>query len=212
MLEWVKDISKFSDNTYGEQCIQKVLNALSFPVSRRKTAQLMEETGVWVWYKKKYKATTNSDHKKPIYDNVLKQDFEAKKSDQAYVQGITYVWTSEGWLYLAVVIDLYSRKVVGWSMSSKIKASKVYRRLINTHDFVGSMSKRGCCWDNAVAESFFGSLKQDRVHWRNYSTRFRAQQDVLNYMTMKYISHRLHSYLDYQILMTLNNKTMNYKN
>jgi putative transposase len=212
MLEWVKDIAKFSDNTYGEQSIQKVLNALSFPVSRRKTAQLMEEAGVWVWYKKKYKATTNSDHKKPIYDNVLKQDFEAKKSDQAYVQGITYVWTSEGWLYLAVVIDLYSRKVVGWSMSSKIKASKVYRRPINTHDFVGSMSKKVCCWDNAVAESFFGSLKQDRVHWRNYSTRFRAQQDVLNYMTMKYISHRLHSYLDYQILMTLNNKTINYKN
>jgi transposase InsO family protein len=77
-------------------------------------------------------------------------------------------------------------------------ASKAYRRLIKTHGFVGSMSKRGCCWDNAVAESFFGSLKQERVHWRNYSTRFSAQQDILNYMTMWYNSHRLHSYLDYQ--------------
>jgi putative transposase len=112
MLEWVKDIAKFSDNTYGERRIQKVLNTLSFPVSRRKTAKLMKEAGVWVRYKKKYKATTNSDHKKPIYDNVLKQDFVAQKPDQAYVQDITYVWTSEGWLYLAVVIDLYSRK--GW--------------------------------------------------------------------------------------------------
>jgi putative transposase len=231
MLEWVKDIAKFSDNNYGERRIQKVLNTLSFPGGRRKTAKLMKEAGVWVRYKKKYKVTTNSDHKKPIYDNVLKQDFGVHKLDQAYVQDITYVWTLEGWLYLAVVIDLYSRKVVGcdaltmaiWQRQPKaglivhsaqsVKyASKVYRRLINTHDFVCSMSKKGCCWDNAVAESFFGSLKQDRVHWRNYSTRFRAQQDVLNYMTMKYISHRLHSYLDYQILMTLNNKTINYKN
>jgi putative transposase len=229
MLEWVKDIAKFSDNTYGERRIQKVLNTLSFPVSRRKTAQLMKEAGVWVRYKKKYKATTNSDHKKPIYDNVLKQDFVTQKPNQAYVQDITYVWTSEGWLYLAVVIDLYSRKVVGWSMSAIMKASlvcdaltmaiwqrqpkaglivhsdqgvqyasKAYCRLIKTHGFVGSMSKKGCCWDNAVAESFFGSLKQERVHWRNYATRFSAQQDILNYMTMWYNSHRIHSYLDYK--------------
>jgi putative transposase len=229
MLEWVKDIAKFSDNTYGERRIQKVLNTLSFPVSRRKTAQLMKEAGVWVRYKKKYKATTNSDYKKPIYDNILKQDFVAQQPDLVWVQDITYVWTSEGWLYLAVVIDLYSRKVVGWSMSTRMKASlvcdaltmaiwqrqptaglilhsdqgvqyasKAYRRLIKTHGFEGSMSKKGYCWDNAVAESFFGSLKQERVHWRNYSTRFNAQQDILNYMAMWYNSHRLHSYLDYQ--------------
>jgi transposase InsO family protein len=124
-VEWVKDIAKFSDNTYGERRIQKVLNTLSFQVSRRKTAQLMKEAGVWVQYKKKYKATTNNDHKKPTYANELKQDFAAQKPDQAYVQDITYVWTSEGWLYLAVVIDLYSRKVVGWSMSSRMKSSLV---------------------------------------------------------------------------------------
>lgn len=105
--------------------MQKALNSLSFGVSRRKAAQLMKETGVWVWTKKKYRATTNSDHKKPIYDNVLKQEFVAQKPDQARVQDITYVWTSEGWVYLAVVIDLYSRKIVGWSMSSRMKASLV---------------------------------------------------------------------------------------
>jgi putative transposase len=98
MLEWVKDIAKFSDNNYGERRIQKVLNTLSFPGGRRKTAKLMKEAGVWVRYKKKYKVTTNSDHKKPIYDNVLKQDFGVHKLDQAYVQDITYVWTLEGWL------------------------------------------------------------------------------------------------------------------
>ncbi|ASP49045.1 IS3 family transposase [Cognaticolwellia beringensis] len=229
MLKWVKDIAKFSDNTYGERRIQKALNALSFPVSRRKTAQLMKEANVWVRYKKKYKATTNSEHNKPVYANELEQDFDVQQPNQAWVQDITYIWTSEGWLYLAIVIDLYSRKVVGWSMGSRMKAQLVcdaltmamwqrkakaglivhsdqgvqyashqYRRILKLHGFVGSMSKKGCCWDNAVAESFFGSLKQERVHWRNYRTRYAAQQDVLNYITMWYNSKRMHSYLGYQ--------------
>lgn len=77
-------------------------------------------------------------------------------------------------------------------------ANHQYRRLLKSHGVVGSMSKKGCCWDNAVVESFFGSLKQERVHWRNYETRYAAQQDVLNYITMWYNSLRLHSYLDYQ--------------
>jgi putative transposase len=229
MIDWVIDIAKFSDNTYGSRRIQKVLNTLSYPLSRRKTAQLMKEANVWVRYKKKFKATTNSDHNKPVYDNELQQNFDVKLPNQAWVQDITYVWTSQGWLYLAVVIDLYSRKIVGWSMGSRMKAQLVcdaltmaiwqrqpkaglivhsdqgvqyashqYRRLLKTHGFIGSMSKKGCCWDNAVAESFFGSLKQERVHWRNYQTRYAAQQDILNYITMWYNSHRLHSYLDYQ--------------
>ena len=229
MIAWVKDIAKFSDNTYGARRIQKVLNTLSYPVSRRKTAELMKEANVWVRYKKKYKSTTNSDHNKPVYDNELTQNFDVKLPNQAWVQVITYVWTSQGWLYLAVVIDLYSRKIVGWSMGSRMKAQLVcdaltmaiwqrqpkaglivhsdqgvqyashqYRRLLKTHGFIGSMSKKGCCWDNAVAESFFGSLKQERVNWRNYQTRYEAQQDIMNYITMWYNSQRLHSYLDYQ--------------
>ena len=229
MLQWVKDIAEFSDNTYGERRIQKALNLLDFAVGRRKTSQLMKEANVWVRYKKKYKATTNSEHNKPIYDNELKQNFDVQHANQTWVQDITYIWTSEGWLYLAVVIDLYSRKVVGWSMGSRMKAQLVcdaltmaiwqrkpkagliihsdqgvqyashqYRRTLRLHSFVGSMSKKGCCWDNAVAESFFGSLKQERVHWRNYKTRYSAQQDVLNYITMWYNSHRMHSYLNYQ--------------
>ena len=229
MLEWVKNIAEFSDHTYGERRIQKALNSLDFPVGRRKTALLMKEANVWVRYKKKYKATTNSEHNKPVYANELKQNFDVQQPNQAWVQDITYIWTSEGWLYLATVIDLYSRKVVGWSMGTRMKAQLVcdaltmamlqrkpkaglivhsdqgvqyasnqYRRILRLHGFVGSMSKKGCCWDNAVAESFFGSLKQERVHWRNYQTRYEAQQDVLNYITMWYNSQRMHSYLGYQ--------------
>jgi putative transposase len=122
MMALIKDIAKFSDNTYGARRIKKVLNTLIFPVSRRKTAQLMKEANVWVRYKKKYKVTTNSDHNKPIYQNELKQNFTVEAPDKAWVGDITYVWTSEGWLYLCVVIDLYSRKIVGWSMESRMKA------------------------------------------------------------------------------------------
>jgi putative transposase len=159
----------------------------------------------------------------------LNKNFTTEQPNQAFVGDITYIWTAEGWLYLAVVIDLYSRKVVGWIMGSRMKAQLVcdaltmaiwqrqpdkglivhsdqgvqyashqYRKLLNDNDFIGSMSKRGCCWDNAVAESFFGSLKQERVHWKNYETRYEAQQDVMNYITMWYNSNRLHSYLGYQ--------------
>jgi transposase InsO family protein len=229
MLELVKDIAKFSDNTYGERRIKAVLNALSFPVSRWKVAKLMKEANVWVRYKKKYKSTTNSEHNKPLYKNELEQNFTTEQPNQAFVGDITYIWTAEGWLYLAVVIDLYSRKVVGWSMGSRMKAQLVcdaltmaiwqrqpdkglivhsdqgvqyashqYRKLLNDNNYIGSMSKKGCCWDNAVAESFFGSLKQERVHWKNYETRYEAQQDVMNYITMWYNSNRLHSYLGYQ--------------
>jgi putative transposase len=125
MIELITDIAKFSDNTYGARRIKKELNTLNFPVSRRKTAQLMREANVWVRYKKKYKATTNSDHNNPIYQNELKQHFAVTAPDAAWVGDITYIWTSEGWLYLCVVIDLYSRKVVGWSMGSRMKAQLV---------------------------------------------------------------------------------------
>ena len=228
LLEAVKDIAKATDDSYGSRRMKQALNILSYPVSREKSRKLMKEADVQVKRRKKYKVTTNSNHKQPVYENVLDRKFDVDRPDQAYVGDITYIWTQEGWLYLAVIIDLYSRKVVGWSMGSRMKAqlvcdalrmaiwqrrpraglvvhsdrgsqyaSKDYRRLLKAHGFVGSMSRKGDCWDNAVAESFFGSLKQERVHWRNYQTRIDAQQDVLNYISMFYNSYRLHSYLGY---------------
>ena len=171
----------------------------------------MKEAVLLLKRRKKFKVTTDSNHAKPLFDNIIDQDFGLKVSDQAYVQDITYIWTQEGWLYLATVIDLYSWRVVGWSMESRMTAqlvcdalrmaiwqrwpkaglivhsdcgsqyaSNAYRRLLKAHNFVGSISRKGDCWDNAVADSFFGSLKQERVHWCNYQTRNEAQQDVLN--------------------------------
>lgn len=229
MLDWVKEVSKASDDCYGSRRMKNALNALGYPVSRNKAKKLMQEANVQVRYRKKYKVTTNSKHNLPVFENVLNRQFTIERPDQAYVSDITYIWTQEGWLYLAVVIDLFSRKVVGWSMSSRMKATLVcdalkmaiwqrkpkpglivhsdrgsqyasqsYRRILKIHGCIGSMSRKGNCWDNAVAESFFGSLKQERVQWRHYQSRNEAQQDILNYIAMFYNSYRLHSFLGYK--------------
>jgi putative transposase len=229
MLECVNKIVIGSDYTYGSRRVKTAMNALSYPISRRKAAALMEEAGVAVRHKKKFKVTTNSNHKLPLFDNLLKREFNVERPDTVYASDITYIWTQEGWLYLAVVIDLYSRKVVGWSMSSRMTASLVcdalkmaiwqrkpkrglihhsdrgsqyasnaFRKLLKLHGFKGSMSRKGDCWDNSVVESFFGTLKQERVHWRHYQTRFAAQQDILQYISMFYNSTRMHSYLNYK--------------
>jgi putative transposase len=125
MLEWVKKVADASDNTYGSRRIKRALDSLGDPVSRQKARQLMREAKVWVRYRKKYKVTTNSNHKKPLFENVLNREFDVSEPNKAFVADITYIWTREGWLYLAVVIDLYSRKIVGWSMSTRMKAKLV---------------------------------------------------------------------------------------
>ncbi len=229
MLEWMKDLAIASQYTYGRRRMKRAMNVLGFPISRTKTVNLMKEAGIEVRHKKKFKVTTNSNHKLPLFENLLERQFDVEQPNQVFASDITYVWTQEGWLYLAVVIDLYSRKVVGWSMSSRMTAqlvcdaltmaiwlrrpkaglihhsdrgsqyaSHAFRRLLKAHGILGSMSRKGDCWDNAVVESFFGSLKQERVHWRHYQTRYEAQQDILDYISMFYNSYRLHSYLDYR--------------
>ena len=229
LLDWVKKISEASKYTYGSRRIRMALNALGFQVGRRKSRSLMREANVFVRYRKKYKVTTNSNHKQPVFENVLNRQFQVSEPNRAYVSDITYIRTHEGWLYLTVMIDLFSRKVVGWDMSSRMKAngvcnallmvtwqrrpkagfivhsdrgsqyaSKQYCNLLKKQGFVGSMSRKGNCWDNSVAESFFGRLKDERVEWRNYQTRQEAKQDILDYITMFYNSQRLHSSLGYQ--------------
>lgn len=229
MIEWVQDIAKASENTYGYRRMKTALNVLGYPVGKNKTRTLMKLAGVKAKQQKRFKVTTNSNHGQPVFENLLDREFSVEQPDQVYASDITYVWTQEGWLYLAVVLDLFSRKVVGWSMSSRMKAqmvcdalkmaiwqrhpkaglihhsdrgsqyaSKEFRALLKLHGYKGSMSKKGDCWDNAVVESFFGTLKQERVQWKNYQTRHEAQQDILEYISVFYNNKRLHSYLGYQ--------------
>jgi putative transposase len=228
MLYWARKIAEATDNSYGSRRMKKALNILGFPVNRDKARKLMKEAGVQVKHKKKYKVTTDSNHQQPVYDNLLERHFSPAQPDRVYAADVTYIWTREGWLYLAVVIDLFSRKIVGWSMSSRMKAelvcdalkmaiwrrrpeaglihhsdrgsqyaSKAFRQLLKAHGLRGSMSRKGDCWDNAVVESFFGSLKQERVQWKSYQTRWEAQQDILQYISVFYNGYRLHSTLDY---------------
>lgn len=229
MMDLICDIDKSSKNTYGSRRMKRALNALGYVISRQKARRLMKKSGVMVRHRKKHKVTTNSNHKQPVFDNLVSRQFDVEKKDTVYAGDITYIWTQEGWLYLAVIIDLHSRKVVGWSMSSRMTAklvcdaltmaiwnrqpaeglichsdrgsqyaSKKYRKLLSKNGFLGSMSRKGDCWDNSVVESFFGSLKQERVHWEHYQTRHEAQQDILDYIVMFYNSTRLHSTLDYR--------------
>ena len=195
---------------------------------RRRACTLMKLAGVEARQKRKFKATTDSKHSLPVAPNLLKRDFTASKPDEAYVSDITYIWTSEGWLYLAVVLDLFSRKVVGWSLSRRMTrglvmnalrmsywrrrpnpgvifhsdrgsqyCSRDFQNLLEMYGMKSSMSRKGNCWDNAVAESFFGSLKTERVFLTNYSSREKARRDIVDYIEMFYNSQRLHSYLGY---------------
>ena len=243
MVEWVKAIAKHSHYSYGSRRMRKALTLRGDPGTRNKARKLMREAGVQVCHRKKFKVTTDSNHKYPVFPNLVHRQFALPQLDQVYASDVTYIWTQEGRLYLAVVMDLCSRKIVGWSMSSQMKAqlvcdaltmaiwqrrakaglihhsdrgsqyaSKAVRRLLKAHAFQGSMSRRGNCWDNAVAESFFGSLKQERVQWRSYQTRDEAQQGVLHYIAMFYNQSRLHSYLDYISTNDFESQLVNMKN
>ena len=163
-----------------------------------------------------------------VAPNLLARHFDVDESDQAWVGDITYVWTAEGWLYVATLLDLYSRKVVGWAMSSRIHtqlvkdalemalgrrrpdaglihhsdrgsqyASHAYRDLLKAHGIACSMSGKGDCLDNAVAERFFGSLKREWTSHQDYDTRQEARDDIIEYIEMFYNSTRKHSYLGY---------------
>ena len=228
MLACIQWIAESSKNSYGSRRMKVAMNNLGYPISRNQARKLMREADVQVRHRKKFKVTTNSNHKQPVFENLLQRQFVVPQVDQVYASDVTYIWTQQGWLYLAVVIDLCSRKVVGWSMSSRMKAqlvcdamkmaiwrrrpeaglihhsdrgsqyaSNAFRRLLKAHGFKGSMSRKGDCWDNAVVESFFGSLKQERVQWCHYQTRHEAQQDILNYISVFYNGYRLHSTLGY---------------
>jgi len=214
---------------YGTRQIKGELEKQAIYLSRRRIGRLMQENGLYVQTRRKFKVTTDSKHTKPVAPNLLERNFTADAPNTLYVGDITYIPTREGWLYLAVVIDLFSRAVVGWSMGSRITAGLVraaltmairtrnpgrglifhsdrgsqyasacYRKLLDQHGIRASMSRKGNCWDNAVAESFFHTLKIECVHHGDYATRGAARASIFEYIEVFYNRQRSHSTLGYQ--------------
>ncbi len=224
----IKASHKASRQRYGSPRIVRDLHEGGHQVSRKRVARLMRELGLEGRRRRRYRATTDSQHPFPIAVNVLMRDFEVDAPDTAWVTDITYLATSEGWLYLAVILDLFSRRVVGHAMSGRIDRHLVlealgnalrqrpgardvihhsdrgsqyachdYRKALEEADITCSMSRRGNCWDNAVAESFFATLKAELLYPLPLQTRRATRVLVADYIDSFYNVRRRHSSLDY---------------
>ncbi len=218
-----------SRRTYGSPRIERDLRQEGHHVSRKRVARLMRELGLEGRRKRRFRATTDSKHRFPVAPNILMRDFDVDAPNTAWVTDITYLATLEGWLYLAVILDLFSRRVVGYAMSERIDralvlealrgalrlrrgvldlvhhsdrgsqyASHDYRDLLDQAGIMCSMSRRGNCWDNAVAESFFGTLKMELLYELPVQTRGATRSAVADYIETFYNVRRRHSSLDYQ--------------
>lgn len=226
LLERIREIHEETKAAYGSPRIYQELKACGIPAGKGRVERLMRQNGLRGRHKRRFKATTDSKHALPVSPNRLQQNFETERPDQVWTADITYLATGEGWLYLAIVLDLYSRQIVGWAMRERMTKDLVidalrmawFRRrprpgLIHhsdrgsqycSHEFqkqlaeygmLASMSRKGNCWDNAPSESFFNSLKNERVHGTRYETRDAARADVFEYIEVFYNRLRRHTAL-----------------
>ena len=210
----------------GSPNLHKDLLADGEKVGIKRVERLMKNAGIQSKIAKKFVVAKNSKHNHQVAENLLERNFSTDKKDVVWVTDTTFIPTREGWLYLATVMDLYSRKIIGWSMGKRNNrtlvcdalmmalwrrkhpkgvivhsdqgstyASNDYQTLLKKRHLVCSMSRRGNCWDNAVAESFYGSLKNEWIVWENYKNRTEAKKSIFNYIEVFYNRKRRHSYL-----------------
>jgi putative transposase len=228
LSEKVKDIFIENYCNYGSRRISQTLKQKGVAISRRRVSKLMKSKGLFCKVKRRCKVTTDSKHNLPIARNILNRDFSATHPNQKYVGDITYIWTDEGWLYLATVIDLFSRKIVGWSMNDTMTtklvnnallmaiwkrkppkgliwhtdrgsqyASHSHRDVLKEHGIIQSMSRKGNCWDNAVAENFFHTLKTELIYHMKFKSKEDAKQVIFEYIEIYYNRKRIHSTNNY---------------
>ena len=215
-----------SGNTYGSRRLQAALCAQGLVIGRYRCRSLMQAHGLHAQWRRKFAHTTDSKHAMPVAENVLERQFARANPNEAWVSDITYIRTRSGWLYLAAVLDLHSRKIVGWALAPQMPATLVcaalqmavaqrnpkpglvvhsdrgsqyassqHQALLAKHGLVGSMSRKGNCWDNAVMERFFLNLKMERVWQKDYANHAEASRDVADYIVNFYNAVRLHSTL-----------------
>jgi putative transposase len=218
-----------SRKRYGSPRVHRALRKKGIRVGQKRVARLMRTKGIVARQKRRFRRTTDSNHSDPIAPNVVQRDFEPSAPNTVWAGDVTYIVTGEGWAYLAVLLDLFSRRVVGWAISATNDtalvlsaldraiagrrhvpaglvhhtdrgspyASDDYRRALLSHDMIASMSRKGDCWDNAVAESFFATLRVELVDDDRYLTRDAAMIAIGDYIDRFYNLERLHSRLDY---------------
>ena len=230
LIKKIRKVHEDSRGLYGYPRAHRALLIEGEVVSRNTVARLMRKAKIRARIRRRYvPRTTDSRHERPVADNLLQRDFAAAAPNRKWLADITYVPTGEGWLYLAAVLDTFSRRIVGWSMADHMEvdlvadalnmalvhrrpagakllhhsdrgsqyASDDYQHLLQRHGITVSMSGRGDCYDNAMMESFWATLKCELVHQQRYATRMQARQAIFEYIEVFYNRRRLHSSLGY---------------
>jgi transposase InsO family protein len=224
----IAQIHQGSRSTYGSPRVYRVLKGMGEKCSKGTVERLMRKHGIRSKVRRKYKATTDSNHPLPVAPNRVRRDFTAPAPNRLWVTDITYLWTDEGWLYLSAIVDVFTRKVVGWAMKDRLTlplvtealemairrqrpqsglvhhsdrgcqyAAHEYRKALRGYGMVASMSRRGQCWDNALMESFFHTLKTEHVYHESFTTRTEARNSVFEWIEVFYNRQRIHSALGY---------------
>lgn len=229
MLFHIQVIHEQVKQAYGSPRMVKALRAKGLPAGKDRVERLMQENGIYGKHKRKYKVTTGSKHRLPVAPNLLNRQFRPELPNQAWVSDITYLWTDEGWLYLAIVMDLFNREIVGFSIKPRMTADLIsdaltmawfrrrphpglvlhsdrgsqycsanYQAKLKSYGMVCSMSRKGNCWDNAPAESWFGSFKNEAIYGNRFATHELMRTTCFDYIEVRYNRKRLHSSLGYQ--------------
>jgi transposase InsO family protein len=229
LLLKIRQIHRMSKQRYGSPRITEELREEGYRYNKKRIARLMRVGNIAGKTKRRFKVTTKSKHSLPVAENLVNRNFTAAGPNQLWASDITYVWTGEGWLYLLAIMDVYSRQIVGWSMSNRLTqdlaiqalrqalwrrkplpgcifhsdrgsqyAGEAFRTMLTQYGFRQSMSGAGNCYDNAIMETFFHTLKTELVYFERYETRSEAQTSIFEYIEVFYNRQRRHSSLNYK--------------
>jgi transposase InsO family protein len=229
LQERVRAVFDANSQRYGSPRVTRELRRSGLRIGKRRVERAMRSLGLAARMPRRFRVTTAADPKHAVEPNVLARDFTASRPDERWVTDITYIWTDEGWCYLAAILDLFSRAVVGWALDATLATSlplraldaavrrrrpaagllhhsdrgcqytsSDYREALAELGVTVSMSRKGNCWDNAVAESFFATLKTELVHRQRWSSRLELRAAVFEYIEAYYNRRRLHSSLGYK--------------
>ena len=224
LLAQIRQIHAESNGNYGSPRVTDALRQRGINCNHKRIERLMRINGICSKRKRKFKVTTHSKHQRAVAANLIQRDFSAKQPNRLWTSDITYIRTQEGWLYLAVFLDAYSRRIVGWSMNRRLSdeliinafkqawlhrqpspglivhsdrgsqyCSGFFKELLNTYRYRQSMSSTGNCYDNAITESFFATLKVELINAERYRTRNEARRSIFKYIEFFYNRSRIHS-------------------